>query len=64
VYADGTVFKLLAFAGLPGQPNCIAKSVSTLVQKYGGLNAAAAALAFPSVPALQEAVMEFCVGLT
>ena len=24
----------------------------------------AAALAFPSVPALQEAVMEFCVGLT
>src|SRR5262249_31096295 len=47
------------FAGTPGKPNCFGKSVSALVRQYGGLNAAAAALGFPSVRALQNAIMEF-----
>ena len=61
-YGDGTVFKLQTFAGLPGHPNCVAKSVSTLVQKYGGLNAVTTALGFPSVNALHDAIMAFCAG--
>jgi len=50
------------FAGTPGKPNCHGKSVSALAQQYGGLNAAAAALNFPSVQALQSAILEFCGG--
>ena len=48
------------FAGTPGKPNCFGKSVSALVRQYGGLNAAAAALGFPSVRALQNVIVEFC----
>ena len=48
------------FAGTPGKPNCFGKSVSTLARQYGGLNAAAAALGYPSERALQKAVLEFC----
>jgi probable HAF family extracellular repeat protein len=33
-----------------------------LAQQYGGLNAAAAALDFPNVQALQNAILEFCGG--
>jgi hypothetical protein len=51
-----------AFAGTPGKPNCHGKSASALSQQYGGLNAAAAALDYPSVQALQEAIMEYCEG--
>lgn len=61
----GTVFELVtpaSFAGLQGQPDCIGKSVSPLAQRYGGLNAAAAALGYPNVPALQQAIMAFCEG--
>jgi YVTN family beta-propeller protein len=50
------------FAGTPGKANCYGKSVSALVRKYKGLNAAAAALGFPSVRALQNAILEFCEG--
>ena len=50
------------FAGTPGKANCHGKSVSALAKQYGGLNAAAAALDFPSVRALQQAIMEFCEG--
>ena len=38
------------------------KSVSALVRQYHGLNAAAAALGYHSVKALQTAIMEFCEG--
>ncbi len=48
------------FAGQPGTPNCVGKSVSALVQQYHGLPAAASALGFPGVKALQEAIGEFC----
>ena len=50
------------FAGTPGKANCHGKSVSALAGQYGGLNAAAAALGYPSVRALQEVIMAFCEG--
>jgi hypothetical protein len=48
------------FAGTPGKANCHGKSVSALVRQYHGLNAAAAALGFPTVRALENAILEFC----
>ena len=63
----GTVFEItdsgfVVFAGTPGTANCNGKSVSALAQKYGGINAAASALGFPSVQALQNAIRVFCGG--
>ena len=48
------------FPGTPGQANCHGQSVSALAQRYGGLDAAAATLGFPSVQALQDAIKAFC----
>jgi hypothetical protein len=48
------------FAGIPGRPNCFGRSVSALAWEYGGLNAAADALNFSSVRAMQKAILEFC----
>ena len=48
------------FAGTPGKANCFGKSVSALARQFGSLSAAAAALEFPSVPALQNAILAFC----
>jgi YVTN family beta-propeller protein len=48
------------FAGTPGKANCHGKSVSALAQQYGGLNNAAAALGYPSVSALQNAIEAYC----
>jgi len=50
------------FAGTPGKANCHGQSVSALARQFGGLNAAAEALGYPSVDALQNAIMEFCGG--
>jgi YVTN family beta-propeller protein len=50
------------FAGTPGKANCYGQSVSALAKQYGGLNAAAAALGFDSLKALQNAIMAFCEG--
>ena len=50
------------FAGTPGKANCYGKSVSALVRQYQGLHAAATALGFSSVKALQNAIMAFCGG--
>jgi len=50
------------FAGLPGAKNCHGTSVSALATKFGGLNAAAAALAFSDVQGLQDAIHAFCGG--
>jgi uncharacterized repeat protein (TIGR03803 family) len=61
VTGSGFVVKPI-FAGTPGKPNCIGKSVSALARQYGGLNAAAEALGYPSVRALQRAIMDFCEG--
>jgi Beta-propeller repeat len=48
------------FAGTPGRPNCHGESVTALAREFGGLESAAAALGFPSVQALQDAIREFC----
>jgi hypothetical protein len=50
------------FAGKPGSPNCHGDSVSALAQRYGGLAAAAKALGYSSVQALQDAIRAFCGG--
>jgi YVTN family beta-propeller protein len=50
------------FAGVPGSDNCHGTSVSTLATKFGGLDAAAAALGFSSVQGLQDAIKAFCQG--
>jgi YVTN family beta-propeller protein len=53
---------VVKFAGTPGKANCHGKSVSALAKQHGGLSAAAAALGFDSVDALQNAIMAFCGG--
>jgi hypothetical protein len=47
---------------MPGQPNCVGISVSTLAQRYGGLPAAAAARGYSSVQVLQNDIAAFCAG--
>lgn len=47
-------------AGTPGKPNCHGKSISALARQFGGLDAAASALGFSSVKALQDAFRTFC----
>lgn len=51
-----------AFAGTPGEADCKGKSVSALAQQYGGIAAAASALGYPDVKALQSAISAFCAG--
>lgn len=46
----------------PARRTCHGQSVSALARKYGGLNGAAAALDYPSVSALLNAIMAFCGG--
>jgi len=50
------------FAGVPGSSNCHGTSVSALATKFGDLDAAAAALSFPTVQGLQDAISAFCGG--
>jgi YVTN family beta-propeller protein len=52
----------VAFAGTPGTANCHGQSVSALARRYHGLKNAAAALRFPGVLALQDAIRAFCEG--
>jgi hypothetical protein len=56
------VFAQPVFAGTPGKSNCHGQSVSALARQYKGLNAAAAALGYADVSALQSAIMAFCGG--
>jgi YVTN family beta-propeller protein len=46
------------FAGTPGSKNCRGTSVSALAKKFGGIDAAA--LGFPNVQGLQDAIEAFC----
>jgi hypothetical protein len=48
------------FAGTPGTPSCHGDSVSALVRQWGNLPAAASALGYPHVQALQDAIKTFC----
>ena len=65
---SGTLFEITnsgfvvghKFDGTPGSPRCFGHSVSALAQRYGGFIGAAAALDYPSVPELQDAIVEFC----
>ena len=50
------------FAGTPGKANCHGTSVSALARQHGGLNAAAEALHYPSVQALQDAITRYCAA--
>lgn len=50
------------FAGQPGRANCHGKSVSALSNQFGSIKAAASALEFPSVKALQDAIRAYCGG--
>jgi probable HAF family extracellular repeat protein len=50
------------FVGTPGKANCYGQSVSTLARQYRGLNAAASALGYSDVSALQNAIVAFCGG--
>jgi YVTN family beta-propeller protein len=50
------------FAGVVGSKNCHGTSVSALATKFGGLDAAAAALGFSNVQGLQDAIRAFCEG--
>jgi hypothetical protein len=47
-------------AGTPGQADCHGKSISAMTQQFGSTDAAAAALGFSSVQALQDAFRLFC----
>ena len=48
------------FAGTVGSPNCHGTTVSVLAKQHGGLPAAATALGFANVSALQNAIKAFC----
>jgi uncharacterized repeat protein (TIGR03803 family) len=59
----GMVFKLAlsaGFTGVPSQPNCSGQTISFLSKQYGGISAAAKALGYSSVQALQDAVTVYC----
>jgi uncharacterized repeat protein (TIGR03803 family) len=68
--SNGTVFELTGsgfvppavFAGTPGRPNCLGKSVSALARQYGGLHAAAVALGYADVRDLLNAIAAHCEG--
>jgi uncharacterized repeat protein (TIGR03803 family) len=70
LYGVGSAFEITAsgfvvapvFAGTPGKANCHGQSISALAKQYGGLNNAAAALGYPSVSALQDAILAHCGG--
>jgi hypothetical protein len=47
-------------AGTPGLANCHGKSISAMTQQFGSTDAAALALGFSSVQALQDAFRLFC----
>jgi len=47
-------------AGRPGQANCNGQSISALAEQFGSLSAAASALGFSSVKALQDSFQAFC----
>jgi hypothetical protein len=60
VYSHACVAIPTIFAGNPYYTNCPAQSVAALTNQYGGLLAGAAALSFPDVPSLLNAIQGFC----
>ena len=47
-------------AGTPGQPNCHGQTISALAHQFSGIDAAASALGFSTVQALQTGFSLFC----
>lgn len=47
-------------AGIAGESDCHGESMSALAGQFGGVDAAASALGFPSVRALQDSFKTFC----
>ena len=47
-------------AGTPGHANCHGETISSLAVQFGSIDAAAAALGFSSVQALQDSFLAFC----
>ena len=61
----GTVFQLtsaVSFVGIPGEPNCVGQSLSTLANSFGGISSAAVEFGYSNVQALEEAVKSYCAG--
>lgn len=50
----------LVTAGVPGQDDCHGVTLAGLANQFGSASAAASALGFPSVTAMQEAFRSFC----
>jgi hypothetical protein len=50
----------LVIAGVPGQPDCHDVTLAGLANQFGSASAAASALGFPSVKAMQDAFRSFC----
>jgi YVTN family beta-propeller protein len=50
------------FAGTPGKGKCYGQSVAALARQFHGLAEAAEELGFPTVRALQTAILVFCQG--
>jgi CSLREA domain-containing protein len=59
---DIGAYEFQDFAGETGQANCFDESVRTLTGQFGSLDAAASALGYSSVRALQNAISAFCKG--
>jgi hypothetical protein len=57
---DIGAYEFQDFAGQPGTRNCQGVSVSALTHQFRNIKAAASALCFPSVKALQAAITAFC----
>jgi len=69
-FGFGTVFEITGsgfipptfFAGTPGSANCASKSILALTKKYGGFDAAAAALGYSSAPVLLDDLAAYCAA--
>jgi hypothetical protein len=59
---DIGAYEFESFAGQPGARSCQTTSVAVLTEQFGSLDAAASALGFSSVNALQSAIQAFCKG--
>jgi CSLREA domain-containing protein len=57
---DIGAYEFQDFAGGPSTASCYIKGISALSKHYRSLNAAASALGFRSMPALQKAIRAFC----
>ena len=58
----GAAWVFAPLAGTPETATCVGQSITTLIREFGGLNSAAAGTDFPSVKALQSAIMAYCAG--